>query len=283
MVEIGIAVAGEVAAKVTGCLLDPITRQFGYLFNYRRNITDLNQKIQSLHLEKERLQIDVDAANRQGDVIYPHVQAWLTYAEGIIQNRDDFNEDETKARKSCFYFKSRYRLSKQAKRDAEEIAAKINHNFGDRVSYRPPPTSVLPFISSSSFKDYEALESRESTLNQVMEALRNEDMRMIGVWGMGGVGKTTLVKQVAKQAEEDKLFQKVIIVLDITEKPDISEIQGRIASQFGFKFESDDHDKATRLRQMSEKVEKILVILDDIWGKLELGEIGIPHGDDHKG
>ena len=284
MVEICISVV-EVAAKVTECLLDPITRQFGYLSNYRRNITDLNQKIQSLHLEKERLQIDVDAANRQGYEIYPHVQEWLTNAEGIIQNRDDFNEDEKKASKSCFYFKSRYCLSKRAKRDAVEIAAKINEarDFGDRVFYRPPPTSVLPFISSSSFKDYEALESRESTFNHIMEALRNEDMRMIGVWGMGGVGKTTLVKQVAKQSEEQKLFHKVIIVLDITEKPDISEIQGRIASQFGSKLEAGE-DRAARVRQMLKKVEKILVILDDIWGKLDLGKIGIPHDeDDHKG
>ena len=283
MVEICISVVGEVAAKVTGCLLDPITRQFGYLFNYRRNITDLNQQIHILRLEKERLQIVVDADNRQGYEIYPHVQAWLAYAEGIIQNRDDFNEDEKKASKSCFYFKSRYRLSKRAKRDAVEIAAKINPNFGDRVSYRPPPTSVLPFISSSSFKDYEALDSRESTFNQIMEALRNEEMRMIGVWGMGGVGKTTLVKQVAKQSEEQKLFHKVIIVLDITENPDISEIQGRIASQFGSKFEADE-DRAARVMKMLKKVEKILVILDDIWGKLDLGKIGIPHdGDDHNG
>ena len=279
------SIVGEVAATVTGCLLDPITRQFGYLFNYRRNITDLNQKIQSLHLEKERLQIDVDAANRQGYEIYPHVQEWLTYAEGIIQNRDDFNEDEKKASKSCFYLKSRYRLSKRAKRDAVEIAAKIieARDFGDRVSYRPPPTSVVPFISSSSFKDYEALESREYTFNQIMEALRNEEMRMIGVWGMGGVGKTTLVKQVAKQSEEQKLFHKVIIVLDITQKPDISEIQGRIASQFGSKLEEAE-DRAARVRNMLKKVEKILVILDDIWGKLDLGKIGIPHdGDDHNG
>ncbi|XP_034698425.1 probable disease resistance protein At4g27220 [Vitis riparia] len=279
MVEIVISVA----AKVAEYLVDPIIRPLGYLFNYHRNITDLNQQIDSLHLAREELQIPVNEANRQGDEIFPGVREWLTYAEGIIQKRDDFNEDERKASKSCFYLKSRYQLSKQAKKQAGDIVLKIQqaHNFGDRVSYRRPP-SPPPFTCSASFKDYEAFQSRELTFNQIMEALRNEDMRTISVWGMGGVGKTTLVKQVAQQAEEDKLFHKVVMALNISQTPNIAEIQGKIARMLGLKFEAEE-DRAGRLRQRLKREEKILVILDDIWGKLDLGEIGIPYGDDHKG
>ncbi|RVW17212.1 putative disease resistance protein [Vitis vinifera] len=279
MVEIVISVA----AKVADYLVGPIIRPLGFLVNYRHNITDLNKQIERLDLARDRLQIPVDEANRQGDEIFRDVQEWLTYAEGIIQRRDDFNEDERKASKSCFYLKSRYQLSKQAKNQAGDIVLKIQQadNFGDRVSYRRPP-SPSPFISSASFKDYEAFKSRESTFNQIMEALRNEDMRMIGVWGMGGVGKTTLVKQVAQQTEEDKLFHKVVMALNISQTPNIAEIQGKIARMLGLKFEAEE-DRAGRLRQRLKRAEKILVILDDIWGKLELGEIGIPYGDDHKG
>ncbi|RVW17215.1 Disease resistance protein [Vitis vinifera] len=211
-------------------------------------------KVADLHLARERLQVPVDEANRQGDEIFPGVQEWQTYAEGIIQKRNDFNEDERKASKSCFYLKSRYQLSKQAEKQAAEIVDKIQeaHNFGDRVSYRPPPPPP-PFISSASFKDYGAFQSRESTFNQIMEALRNEDMRMIGVWGMGGVGKTTLVKQVAQQAEEDKLFHKVVMVLHISQTPNIAENSRKIARMLGLKFEVKE-DRA-----------------------------GIPYRDDHKG
>ena len=98
MVEIVISVA----AKVAEYLVDPITRQLGYIFNYRRNKMDLNQQIDSLHLARVRLQISVDEAYKQGDDIFPGVQEWLTYGEGIIQKRDDFNEDERKQARAVF-------------------------------------------------------------------------------------------------------------------------------------------------------------------------------------
>ena len=273
----------SVAAKVAECLVDPIARQLGYLFNYRRNYVDLTEQIEMLDHARVRLQQSVEEANRQGDEIFPDVQEWLKGAERIIQKKEDFIEDEKKASKSCFYLKSRYQLSKQAKKQAGDIVLKIQqaHNFGDRVSYRPSPPP-LPFISSASFKDYEAFQSRESTFKQIMQALRNEDMRMIGVWGMGGVGKTTLVKQVAQQAREDKLFHEVVMASDISQTPNIAEIQGKIANMLGLKFEAEE-DRAGRLRQRLKREEKILVILDEIWGKLDLRDIGIPDGDDHKG
>ena len=92
-------------------------------------------------------------------------------------------------------------------------------------------------------------------------------MSMIGVWRMGGVGKTTLMKQVAKQAEEDKLFHKVVMALNISQTPNIPEIQEKNARMLGLKFKAKE-DRAGRLRKMLKKEKKILVILDDIWENL---------------
>ncbi|KAJ9691572.1 hypothetical protein PVL29_013684 [Vitis rotundifolia] len=271
----------SVAAKVAECLVDPIARQLGYLFNYRRNYVDLTEQIEMLDDAKVRLQRSVEEASRQGLDIFPDVRKWLEGAERIIQKKEDLIEDEKKASKSCFHLKSRYQLSKQAKKQTAEIVLKIQQagNLDGIVSCRPPPP---PLISSASFKDYEAFQSRESTFNQIMEALRNKDTSMIGVWGMGGVCKTTLVKQVAKQAEEHKLFHKVVMALNISKTPNIAEIQGKIASMLGLTLE-DNNEREVRLRQSLKNQETILVILDDIWGKLGLEKIGIPYGDDHKG
>ncbi|XP_060667922.1 putative disease resistance protein At1g63350 [Ziziphus jujuba] len=86
-----------------------------------------------------------------------------------------------------------------------------------------------------------------------MDALRNANARMVGVYGMAGIGKTMLAKEVARQAKEEKLFNK-------TES--ISVRAERCLSR--------------RLGQETE----ILRVLDDVWDKFELHEVGIAFEND---
>ena len=52
----------------------------------------------------------------------------------------------------------------------------------------------------------EEFESRLSTMNEIMEALDDRAVNLIGLHGLGGVGKITLAKQVAKKAQEEKIL-----------------------------------------------------------------------------
>ncbi|KAI7997110.1 Disease resistance protein [Camellia lanceoleosa] len=88
-------------------------------------------------------------------------------------------------------------------------------------------------------------------MNGVMEALTDDSIYVIGICGMGGVGKTTMVKEVAKKAEEKKMFDKIMM------------------------------SRGTRIKILT--AGRILVILDDVWKRLGLNDIGIPCGDHYKG
>ncbi|WRX28894.1 NB-ARC - like 10, partial [Theobroma cacao] len=108
---------------------------------------------------------------------------------------------------------------------------------------------------------------------------------MIGLYGMPGVGKTTLAEVVGKQVQEkeQKLFDKVVIVT-VSQTPDINKIQDKIADIFGLKFEKNSKEgKAEELWRRLKGEKKILIILDDVWKKLELQTIGIPFGGEHEG
>ncbi|XVF79135.1 hypothetical protein PTKIN_Ptkin14bG0195500 [Pterospermum kingtungense] len=111
-----------------------------------------------------------------------------------------------------------------------------------------------------------ASKSYASAFDKIMEALKNDGVNTIGVFGMGGVGKTTLVAQVTYTAKSLQLFDRVVKVV-VSQTPDIGKIQDKI----------EDFLKLKRSKQGKgvEKEEKVLIVLDDVWKELNLKEIGI--------
>ncbi|XVF77469.1 hypothetical protein PTKIN_Ptkin14bG0046700 [Pterospermum kingtungense] len=131
-------------------------------------------------------------------------------------------------------------------------------------------------------KDFMPSKATNLTFSHIIKALNTNGVNMIGLYGMPGVGKTTLVKEVWKQAKEQKLFDYVMMVT-MSQTPDINKIQDRIAESLHFKFEaSTEEGKAEVLWQRLKVLNKILIIIDDVWKAFELLTIGIPFGVEHK-
>jgi hypothetical protein len=99
---------------------------------------------------------------------------------------------------------------------------------------------------------------------------------------MGGVGKTTLVKEVGRRAKELQLFPEVLMAT-VSQNPNVTDIQERMADMLGLDIkEKSKEGRADRLWQRLQG-KKMLIILDDVWKYIDLKEIGIPFGDDHRG
>ncbi|PHT37349.1 hypothetical protein CQW23_25049 [Capsicum baccatum] len=66
------------------------------------------------------------------------------------------------------------------------------------------------------------------------------------------------------------------------QQPDIKKIQGEIAAGVGLSLEGDDLlQRGDRLRsRLMQKDSRVLVILDDVWKKVDLKRVGIPSGSD---
>ncbi|CAL5431309.1 unnamed protein product [Camellia sinensis] len=208
-----------------------------------------------------------------GQSIEPRVEQLLTRVDEVCKETERFLRDEDKG--WCKNLKSRYSSSKEAKKKIQ-VVVKLYEELGDFSSALMGMAST--FISTRGFKGFE---SRRLIMNEVMEALKDDSINMIGICGMAGVGKTTLVKEIAEKAEEKKLFNEVVLV-ELSQNPDSTDIQGMIAALLGFRFS--ERNLPDRAREVQKRIlsKRVLVILDDVWKKLELKDIGIPFGADHK-
>ncbi|KAM5558693.1 hypothetical protein ABKV19_020399 [Rosa sericea] len=135
-------------------------------------------------------------------------------------------------------------------------------------------------ISIMSSSNFEAFESTRKAMNELMNALEDDKVAAIGVYGMGGVGKTTMVKHVGAQAQKMGLFDHVIMAV-VSQTPDTRNIQGALADLLGLTLvEESEIGRARRLQREILGRKKILIILDDIWKPLDLSSIGIPSYND---
>ncbi|GFY84688.1 hypothetical protein Acr_03g0014620 [Actinidia rufa] len=274
----------SIGAKIGEYLIVPIGRQLGYLIYYKRNLESLRNEVKKVEERRGAMQHSVDDAKRNGDLIRPDVEGWFTRVDGHNKVAESILENDTEAKKRCLNWlwcpnmKLRYSLSRKAKKNAEEAAKLYSEGNFTKVSDRQTPQGI-EVISTQGIKVFE---SRRQIMEKVIEVLKDDSVNVIGICGMGGVGKTTLVKDIAKRVKEEKLFNEVVISV-VSQNPDEKKIQGEIADMLGLKFEEEStFGRASRLHARLRTIQRILVVLDDVWKRIELSVIGIPFGDAHK-
>ncbi|XP_043808127.1 uncharacterized protein LOC122722173 isoform X2 [Manihot esculenta] len=282
--EIAKLVVGPIVSKVFERLVNPVVRQIKYVFNYSANIHNLEEEVQKLSDAKQRVKHTVEVAGRNPlEQIEPDVQKWLAKVDSVAEDADKIllqHKDGGKRR--CFMglcpnLIRRHQISRKASKEIPIIVgAREGGNF-PRVSYRAPPQGIV------AVKECEAFESRTSVVDEILNTLKDADFNLIGVYGMGGVGKTTLVKHIATLVRELGIF-KLVVIATVTHSVVLTSVQQEIAEWLDFELGAVSIAvRAARLSERIKKEEKILIILDDIWAAIKLDEIGIPYGTDHNG
>ncbi|XP_077249815.1 putative disease resistance protein At4g27220 [Tasmannia lanceolata] len=262
----------------------PITRHAGYLIYYKKNVENLTERMRKMGVKRDDVQQLVDDARRRGEEMSGEVEGWLLEVvdiEGEVTRLDD----AVKENKRCFNgwcpdLGSRYSLGKQAKKktvDVEEILARGNFN---RVSNPRPPPSIESMLAG----EFEAFESTGSAMAQLIKALKDKKINIIGVYGMGGVGKTTLVEQVGKQGKGSEKLCDEVVKVTVSQNQDLKKIQGELAEKLGMPLTEENIEvRAGRLLNRLKQEKKILIILDDLWDRLDLTRVGIPYEGGQKG
>ncbi|XP_027155331.1 disease resistance protein RPS2-like [Coffea eugenioides] len=275
--DIALSIVGKIVEKC----VDPILRQFQYLIFYKSNVQTLSDDIKILELKEVEVQQLVRQAKDNAEEIKPTVVDWLKRVEDVKKDAHTISEAMETAKVNCLNIvrlpnlKSCYLLGRRAAKRKSALEKLLGEGNFDKVGSIAPLGKMR--FSESTLSLEEGLVSRMSTKKEVMEALKQEKTSLMAICGMGGIGKTTLVKQIADQVKFEKLFDEVAIAI-VSQSPDMRNVQDQLAEQLGLKItEQTDIARAKRLyTRLTNSDERILVVLDDIWKELDLKSLGIP-------
>ncbi|XVF70480.1 hypothetical protein PTKIN_Ptkin11bG0165000 [Pterospermum kingtungense] len=248
--------------EVIKCFGGPTKRYIDQHRKLEANVNDLKRKVNDLNIRKRDLQLEKEAEIRDGKVVKEEVEKWFENVENI---NTEMKEIEDKFRVVSSYF-SRARLGKRVYRKIEEVRAIFDGPKGVAVDGPPAVGVTLPTTN---------LEGEIDVKERIWEYLMGDEVGMIGVCGMGGIGKTTIMKHINNQLlREDSQFEKVIWVT-VSKELNIFKLQEDIAGSMKESLPTVVSERATMLKHILEK-KRFVLILDDVWEEFSLPDVGIP-------
>ncbi|XP_048135739.1 putative disease resistance protein RGA3 [Rhodamnia argentea] len=292
----------------------PIKHQFAYVLCSKRYADGLQKEARNLEYEAERVRNAEEEARNNLRNVHGWVPEFLASVAKALQEAKDLLGKFEEASKNCCRGAlpdpiCRYQFSREAKHKTDDIQKLIQDNSNREISFSlPAPGNVTApapgrregkevmqsatatasaSSASTAIKDDGVFKSRAQIIRDIMDALANNSNNVVGVYGMGGVGKSTLLVDAERRIREEKLFD-LVAKADVSENPDIKRIQGEIAHSLGLDIKNEEYINVraerlhTRLENEEREKKKVLIILDNLWKGLDLRSVGIPCGHDNK-
>ncbi|XP_047330317.1 disease resistance protein UNI-like [Impatiens glandulifera] len=281
MENVGFSIVGMMAKW----MFKPIQRELGYLFCFKSNIQKLQIQLDELKATRNDIQRMEDAEKKMGKTLGDRVQLWIEKADGKIVEAEGVLNDKAELKKGCFSIKwcpnliLRFSLGRKGKKSSLVLIELIQS--GGQLPL-PRTDHFLP-MPSINMRDYNGdacdFESRSKIMEDVIEMLRDEETMLIGICGMGGIGKTTFAKQVLQEVKDSyKHLFDIQVITTVSSSPNFNNIQQEIVEMLGsFSLKGIDGKiaRANYLRNAFRN-KKVVVVLDDVWKKFDLNAFGFP-------
>ncbi|KAI9084120.1 hypothetical protein K1719_033918 [Acacia pycnantha] len=169
--------------------------------------------------------------------IMPSVKKWLEEVNAILEEVQKQQQELEGGGNKCFNVSLRYSLAKQMEDKANKMKELKSNSSFESFSQLIQLPSINTQFSSEGVMYFK---SRESTYHSLLEAIKDGKNKMVGLLAWG-----------------------------------LRSIQEEIKGKTGFNFEEPTDSANAQRLIIGLRSMKVLIILDDVWSKLNIQEIGI--------
>ncbi|KAE9456958.1 hypothetical protein C3L33_11130, partial [Rhododendron williamsianum] len=249
-------------------------------FEHRQNFVDeldksmqnLKRKVEYLSSQENDINAEISRAKSQPwKRPKKEVEVWL---RDVQQLKDDVQrlEQEAVGERNVF---SRALLGKHVVEKVQEVSElqeKGRVFNGLLIDEHPIGRLFIPLT-----KDFVQSTKARNTEN-VWECLMNDEVGRVGIYGMGGVGKTTIMKHIHNRLLEERGKFDFVFWVTVSKEFDTLKLQKRIAKALNLNLVGDEDEtiSASELYAALSQKKKYVLILDDLWEAFPLDSVGIP-------
>ncbi|GKV27416.1 hypothetical protein SLEP1_g36589 [Rubroshorea leprosula] len=239
--------------------------------NFQNDVDDLRKRVADLKRRRNDKVAELRSVDDLEKQVKEEVQGWLEDAREVIEIEMPDIEEQVQ---NVSYL-SRGNLGRRVRQkiqDVKEIYDRGSFPEGLVIERSPTIGITLPT---------ENMVGKVNVKEKIWEYLMGHGVEIIGVCGIGGVGKTTVMKHIHNELlNEAGRFEKVVWVT-VSHPLNVYRLQDDIAGAMNKATKEslsdcwDELNRASRLMEAMKKV-KYALILDDVWDKFTLHRIGIP-------
>ncbi|KAF7146799.1 hypothetical protein RHSIM_Rhsim04G0236100 [Rhododendron simsii] len=276
MAEVAAACTQPVC-EIGKCLWAPITRQINYSRKLLKNWQALCKKALELGIKRNDIVVEINRMNMQKTPT-EECDAWRTEVEEMENKIEtiklEFNVEKKCVGGLCPDIFARIELGKRVVNMINDIDMLLEKSKFERGFLVDSPPAI---VEKKPGPDSTLSTSAYNTLGMVLDKIRDESTPKIGIWGMGGVGKTTVLQLLNNMPEITAMFDHVIWVT-ISKSPSVRMVQEEVLRRLKIKLdggESDETIASLLFHKLDRK--KFLLLLDDVWEMVDLAVVGLPN------
>ncbi|GLT83868.1 hypothetical protein SLE2022_021350 [Rubroshorea leprosula] len=249
--------------EIIKCMATPTCRCVDYHRKFKQDVEDLKSKVRDLNSRKKDVETQLDAEVCLQKQVKQQVEDWLQDVQRI-----NVEIQKVERRVDNASFLSRARLGKLVREKINAVDTILQRGRFPEGLVVNKPATALPFR-------VENLEGEVSVKEKIWGYLTGNEVQMIGVCGIGGVGKTTIMKHIHDELLLESKFDKVIWVT-VSHPLIVVRLQYEIAKRMNESLleNEDEQRRALELQEMMGRV-KYALILDDVWQGFMLEDVGI--------
>ncbi|XP_042454428.1 disease resistance protein RPS2-like [Zingiber officinale] len=244
-----------------------------YIMTYEGTFSSLASEVGQLKDKSSDVKRDIEAATRDGQTPRSEVLGWLSSVQDMEGEAESIERKYNQKIKCLCSFPlnvcSAYRLRNRAEAALATIRelkqsvefTKLADNLNLTRSIKMPTTKTI---------------GMDKVFEELLRHAKDDSLSVIGIHGMGGVGKTALLRRFNNDFPSETEAD-VVIFLELSIDYKLEEVQKSLFDRLSLTWQDEvtHRDRATKLFRVLSTL-KFILLLDNLWEPLNYQVVGIP-------